>query len=104
MDAAGVTAMQERARNVLGFLVLSNLTREDRVGGNSIQVTDNGNQTVTVGSLLWSRCAIGQSTDGCGGAASTYAYCNAQNNTCNGDMDQGKLTGSAVQPIRPASL
>lgn len=60
--------------------------------------------SVTVGSLLWQRCVIGQSwnaTDsncrGAGTAATAYGaqllqFCSSDNNNCNGGTDTGTIT------------
>lgn len=56
----------------------------------------NGTITDAATGLTWKKCSQGQSDDAlCSGAPSTFQYCNADDNTCNG-VTGGILTGSGT--------
>jgi hypothetical protein len=62
-----------------------------------------GGGTVSIGSLMWMKCAQGQTyngaTDSCDGNASTFYYCASEDDSCNGGAADGILDGNGNSQV-----
>ena len=67
------------------------------VDANEIEEELKSVVTDEVSGLMWMRCEQGleylPSINWCSGSRVDFEYCDTQDNSCNGDIDEGELTG-----------
>jgi hypothetical protein len=72
-------------------------SEEAIVGGNEVEEELTSVVTDEASGLMWQRCEYGQeylsSINWCSGTRIDFEYCDTQDNSCNGDIDEGSLTG-----------